>query len=124
MDAGRWRRGWRGACCGLAFLLEPVAVAADVDHGGSVEQAVERRGGQDCVAGEDLAPVGEPEEGPAPDAVDGPRVGGAEADDQQAERGAPRLSASIARADDRPTEPSVGGRHHLLKWTPVSGPGA
>ncbi len=44
---------------GLSFLFEPVAVAADVDDGGPVKQAVQRGGGHDRVAGEDLAPVGE-----------------------------------------------------------------
>lgn len=40
---------------GLSFLFEPVAVAADVDDGGPVEQAIKRGGGHDGVVGEDLA---------------------------------------------------------------------
>jgi len=42
---------------GLAFLFEPVAVAADVDHGAAMQQPVESGGGHDGVAGEDVAPV-------------------------------------------------------------------
>lgn len=48
-----------GGVFGLSFLFEPVAVAADVDDGGPVEQAIKRGGGHDGVVGEDLAPVGE-----------------------------------------------------------------
>jgi len=43
---------------GLALLFEPVTFAADVDHRGAVQQAVQRGRSHDGVAGEDLAPVG------------------------------------------------------------------
>ena len=48
-----------GGAFGVAFFLEPVAVAADVDDGGAVEQPVEGGGSHDGISGEDLAPVGE-----------------------------------------------------------------
>lgn len=44
---------------GLAFLSEPVAIAADVDHGAAMQQAVQSGRRHDGVAGEDLAPVRE-----------------------------------------------------------------
>jgi len=47
-----------GSFCG-AFFLEPVAVAADVDDGRSMQQPVERSGGHDGIIREDLPLVGE-----------------------------------------------------------------
>src|SRR3982751_372610 len=47
-----------GQQTGLALLLEPVALALDVDDRGVVEQPVEQRRGDDLVA-ENLAPAGE-----------------------------------------------------------------
>jgi len=44
---------------GLTFLLQAVAIAADVDHRGAMQQAVQRSRGHDGIAGKDLAPIGE-----------------------------------------------------------------
>ena len=43
---------------GLAFFLQPVAFALDVDGGGMVQQSVQDGGGQDRIA-EVLTPVDE-----------------------------------------------------------------
>ena len=48
-----------GKDAALAFFLEAIAVAADGDDGGAVQEVVEDCGGQDRVAGEDLGPVSE-----------------------------------------------------------------
>jgi len=47
--------------CGfrLALFFQSVAVAADVDDGGAMEQAVQSSRSHDGIAGEDLVPVGE-----------------------------------------------------------------
>ena len=50
--------------------------------------------------------------------ADGSRVGGPEAEHQQAERGASRLPVPIEGAHDQPAEPGVGGRHHLRSHGP------
>jgi hypothetical protein len=43
----------------LALLFEAVALAADVDDGGAVQEPIEGSRGHDRVAGEDLPPVAE-----------------------------------------------------------------
>ena len=48
----------RGVFC-LAFFFESIAIAADIDDGGAMQEAVEGGGGHDGVAGENLAPIGE-----------------------------------------------------------------
>src|SRR5208282_5725952 len=51
--------------------------------------------------------------GPAADAADGHRGAGAQTQDDQAGAGAQDLSLSLARPDDRPAEPGVGGRYNV-----------
>ena len=44
---------------GLALFFEPVAVALDVEDGGTVQEPIESSAGEDGVAGEDIGPVAE-----------------------------------------------------------------
>ena len=48
-----------GCSFGFAFFLEPVAVTADVDYGGTMQEPVESGRGHDGIAGKDLVPIGE-----------------------------------------------------------------
>ena len=42
---------------GVLEIAKPVTAALDVEHVGAVQQAIEDRGGEDLVAGEQLGPV-------------------------------------------------------------------
>lgn len=58
--SGEWQRfcgDRRGV--GYAFFFEAIAVAADVDNGGAMQQPIQGCRSHDAVSSEDLSPVGE-----------------------------------------------------------------
>jgi hypothetical protein len=81
----------------LTFFFEPVAFAADVDDGGTVQQAVQGGGSQHGIVGEDLAPIAE---GLVAGQGDGLLSLVALADDLEQQAGLQRVQGQVAHLID------------------------